>query len=334
MPLQSQSVTQALTVNDEMKQNPPTPASGDLYLLFQHLPYDFAEDLPVYLGPGVCMDNTPQSLLDSAEKGLADFLLPGYNLPGMGLNNCCLRSYPSHNLESLRPENLVFIALLCLRLQVPLQIQIGGQFRLGEDKDPIQEPSLYYLSSPWGINGLRYTPSAIEKSSAIMERVLTLKQLCADRLIAALILFSQVTLGQSKSFQLSHLGLFSALEALFVPSGDKGFSLSKRISAFLRDFDFPDPIDGWVKSEYIKGRHKLAHGIHDATFDAKLRPERYQAFGRLHEITRLALLGFLSMESEALRELSRSSGRTLQKLLDSISTASGVFLEEQKFWAG
>ena len=318
-----------------MKFNVPISKSGDLYLLFHHLPYDFEEDLPLSIGPDICLDNTPQIWLDSAEEGLADFLLPGYNLPGMGLNNCCVRCYSRPSSEKkLSPENLLFLSLLCLRLHIPLEIRIGGQFRLGDDEERILEPTLYELSSPWSIDGsMRYTSSAIAKSSAIMERLINVEQLNFNRLTTGLIFFSQVTLGQSKSFQLSHLGLFAALEALFVPSGNKAASLSKRISHFLCNFNFPESMDEWIKDEYINGRHKLAHGIHDATFGTKLRPERYQAFGRLHEITRLALLGFLSMDSEKLKELTKGSGNNLQRVLDHLTPASGNFLKSQKCWA-
>lgn len=313
----------------------PIPKSGDSFLLFHHLPYDCEEDLPLSLGPGICLDNTPQPWLDCAEKGLADFLLPGYSLPGMGLNNCCLRCFSSLSPEkSLSPDNLLFLSLLCLRLHIPLEINIGGQFRLGDDEDRIKEPTLYELSSPWSIEGsMRYTSSAIAKSAAIIERVISLEQFNINRLTTGLIFFSQVTLGQSKSFQLSYLGLFAALEALFVPSGKKAVSLSKRISKFLHNFNFPESKDNWIKDEYIKGRHSLAHGIHDATFGTKLRPERYQGFGRLHEITRLSLLGFLSMDSEKLKEWSMGSGNNLQKILDNLAPASGDFLKEQKCWA-
>ena len=318
-----------------MKLNLPIPKSGDLYLLFHHLPYDFDEDLPLSLGQYICLDKTPQIWLDSAEKGLADFLLPGYNLPGMGLNNCCIRchSIPSSE-KKLSPENLIFLSLLCLRLHIPIGIRIGGQFRLGDNEERILEPKLYELSSPWGIDGyMRYTGSAIEKSAAIMERLIDVEQLNLNRLTSGLILFSQITLGQSKSFQLSHLGLFAVLEALFVPSRNKAASLSERVSRFLCNIDFPETMDKWIKDEYINGRHKLAHGIHDATFGENLRPERHQAFGRLHEITRLSLLGFLSMDSEILKELNRSSGNNLQRGLDTLTLSSGKFLKDQKCWA-
>lgn len=318
-----------------MKLNLPVPKPGDLFLLFHHLPYNFEEDLPLPIGPDVCLDNTPQIWLDSAEEGLADYLLPGYSLPGMGLNNCCLRCFSRSSPEKkLAPENSIFLSLLCLRLHSPLAIKIGGQFRLGDDDDRILDPTLYELYSPWSINGsIRYTPSAIAESAAIAERLIVIEQLSLNRLITGLIFFSQVTLGQSTSFQLSHLGLFAALEALFVPSGNKAASLSQRIANFLCNFKFPEPMDKWIKDEYINGRHKLAHGIHDATFGTKLRPERYQAFGRLHEITRLSILGFLSMDSEKLKELSKSSGNSLQKALDNLSPASGNFLKAQKCWA-
>jgi hypothetical protein len=315
--------------------NIPISKQGDLYLLFHHLTYDFEVDLPLPLGPGVCLDRTPQDWLDSTEKGFADYILPGYNIAGLGLNNCCLRCFSrSIPEEKLGPENLIFLSLLSLCLHLPLPINIAGQFRLGDNEERITEPKLYELSSPWSINSYKlYTPSAIAESAAITERLINIERLGCKKLITGVNYFSHVSLGRSNSFQLSHLGLFAALEALFVPSGNKAASLSKRISKFLSNFDFPELMDKWVKDEYINGRHKLAHGIDDATFGTKLRPEKYQAFGRLHEITRLSLLGFLSMESENLIELSKGSGNSLQRMLDNLNTAYGKFLMGQKCWA-
>ena len=51
---------------------------GDIFLLFHELPYDFSQDIPISVGPGVCVDMTPQALLSSAEQGLSDYVLPGY----------------------------------------------------------------------------------------------------------------------------------------------------------------------------------------------------------------------------------------------------------------
>lgn len=316
--------------------NLPEAKQGDLFLLFHHLPYDFSAELPLPLGPGVCLDTTPQEWLDSSHQGLADYLLPGYSCPGMGLNNCCLRCFYHPNPEEeLSPRDLLFLSVLALRLHSPIDIRIGGEFRVGGEDDRILDPTLYEISSSWNRENFgRYTPAAITASGSIADRLVAVGQLGLTRLQTGLILFSQVTIGFSKSFQLSYIGLFAALEALFVPSGNKAATLSRRISNFLSNFQFPEAMGKWIKDEYITGRHKLAHGIHDATFRAKLRPLRRQAFGRLHEITRLSLLGFLSLRDKELGELSTGSGNSLQKALDKLSGASGALLKNQKMWLG
>ena len=315
--------------------NPPEPRQGDVYFLFKRLPYDFSAELPLALGSGVCLDTTPQEWLDSADRGLADFLLPGYSW-GMGLNNCCLRCFYHPNPEEeLSPRDLLFLSVLALRLHSPINIRIGGEFRLGGEDNRILDPELHYISSTWDRENFGpYTPAAITASGSIADRLVTVEQLGLTRLQTGLIFFSHVTLGISKSFQLSYLGLFTALEALFVPTGIKAATLSRRVSNFLSNFQFPEPMEKWIKDEYITGRHKLAHGIHDATLGARLRPSKHQALGRLHEITRLSLLGFLSLGDEELGELSNGSGKSLQKALDKLSGVSGAFLKNQKMWLG
>jgi hypothetical protein len=218
-------------------------------------------------------------------------------------------------------------------LHSPIDIRIGSEFRLGGEEDRILDPILYQMSSSWtGEDFGCYTPEAINASSSIADRLVVVEKLGFTRLQAGLIFFSQVSIGFSKSFMLAYVGLFAALEALFVPSGNKAVTLSRRVSNYLSEFVFPEPMEEWIKDEYINGRNKLAHGIHDATFGAKLRPPRHQAFGRLHEITRLSLLGFLSLSNDELGELSSGSGNSLQKALDKLISASGAFLKNQKMW--
>ncbi len=77
----------------------PEPDQGDIFLLFNDLPYDFNADLPLPIGSGVCIDTTPQEWLDSSDQGLADYLLPGYSLPGVVLNNCCLRCLKTKEVQ-------------------------------------------------------------------------------------------------------------------------------------------------------------------------------------------------------------------------------------------
>ncbi len=100
----------------------PEPDRGDIFLLFNDMPYDFSADLPLPIGKGVCLDTTPQEWLDALEQGLADYLLPGYSLLGVGLNNCCLRCFHRPNpTEELRQgtyfsfQCLLFVCILQLR---------------------------------------------------------------------------------------------------------------------------------------------------------------------------------------------------------------------------
>lgn len=311
------------------------PKAGDLYLLFHDLPFNFDEDLPLKLGPGVCLDSTPQCLLDKADPALADYLLPGYHLPGMGLNNCCLRCY-AKRVPNLNSSDLFFVSLSALRLRAPIGIRIGGQFKLGPKHDPVSEPTLYEICSSWQPDqGKRFSSSDIIASAAIARRLIQISKLGYKRMVTAIVFFSQVTLGFSRSFQLSYLGLFAALEALFVPEGrGKANILGRRVSRFLKKFPFPENLEDWIKKEYSLGRNKLAHGIHDASLETKMRGSRSLAFGRLHEITRLCILGFISMKGGELFSLSSMTGKGLQPKLDILSPASGRFIRKQQMWLG
>src|SRR5918992_981779 len=97
------------------------PRAGDFFLLFHDLRFEFDEDLPLNLAPGVCLDSTPQCVLDKVDPALAHYLLPGYNLPGMGLNNCCLRCYME--APRLNSSDLFFVSLSALRLTAPIVIR-------------------------------------------------------------------------------------------------------------------------------------------------------------------------------------------------------------------
>jgi hypothetical protein len=306
---------------------------GDLYLLFHKLPFDFGTDLPLDLGPGVCLDSTPQYLLDKAEPALASYVLPGYNLPSSGLNNCCLRCY-SDGAPDLSPADLLFISLLALRLRAPIGISIAGRFKLGPEHDPIGEPTLYQTHSSWQPRqGESYSSNDIIKAAAITRRLIQVSGHGYNRIVTSIVFFSHVTL--SNSFQLSYLGLFAGLEALFVPEGKgKGNKLGRRISRFLGKASFPADLGKWIEREYNFGRNKLAHGVHDASLGTVMRTANSDAFGRLHEIARLCILGFISMKDNELSRLSSMTGTSLQAELDKLPSASGPFVEGQQMWLG
>ena len=124
---------------------------GDLFLLFQRLPYDYKIDLPIPLGPRIYLDYTPQDILASADpQALADYVLPGYNLPGMGITNCCIRASGSDSdTDRPKPKDLLFLAILGLRLQAPISIEVAGKFEIGPEDEPIKNPESFGMISSW-----------------------------------------------------------------------------------------------------------------------------------------------------------------------------------------
>lgn len=313
-----------------------TTKSGDVFLLFHKLPFDFDEDLPLDIGPNIYLDATPQYLLATAEPALTDFVLPGYHLPGIGLTNCCLR-YPAGAtvLPELEPKSLFFNSIAALRLRAPIEIGIAGQFEFRPKPEGhiLENPELFQLVSIWQpFKNRHYSDKDVRLASEIATHILQLEK--HKRLMSAFVLFSQVTCGLSKSFQLAYLGLFSALEALFVPQGKKADTLAIRIARFLNRFDSDGSLEKWLSHEYKHGRSQLAHGIQDVKPWEKTRLSKVEAFGKLHEIARLCILGFLSMDDKKLVSLSGKTGTDLHNELDSLDPATGRFLDGQCMWLG
>lgn len=308
--------------------------SEDPCLLFDEFLYcDLKERLPLIVGPNVYLDHTPYDILDRKDlPELAPGVFPGY--PFSKPAPLCLRS-PATGVGQWRlpSDVLFFLTLHALRLCKPAEIKIEGSFELGRGSD-IKSMTLFHLTSPWKPedNANYYTAKDIKFSEKVAQRQLDLWGLKYKRINSAMVLFSQVTCGFSKSFQMSYLALFAALEALFVPKGKKAKTLACRAANFLSPFNFPELKD-WLEKEYECGRNDLVHGVQDVVPWAKdLSPEKAVALGRLHEITRLSILGFMSLGDNQLESLSKRSGKELQKELDSIVPPSGRFLEGQQMW--
>ncbi len=311
--------------------------TGDLFLLFHRLPYDFELDLPTPLGPGVYLDYTPHDVLASVDPpALADYVLPGYNLPGMPITNCCLRAESRYcDKDSPKPKDLLFLVILGLRLQAPISIEVAGKFELGCEDDPIKEPESFGMLSSWHpLSEKEYTTKDIEKTQKIVNKIIRLGMLHEKSLMSAIILFSHASCGFAESLQLAYLGLFSALEALFFPKGNKAKSLAKRTASFLSSFDGDGSLESWVKNQYMHGRSELAHGIQDVNPWIKLRKSKHDSYGKLHEVVRLSLLGFLSLQTSEIVNLTKQSGNRLQQELDSLPPAKGTFIEGQGMWLG
>jgi hypothetical protein len=322
----------------------PPITSGDIFLLFYTFPFDFEAELPIGIGPAVLLDSTPQQILDEADPAaLADFVLPGYNLPGIGLVQCCLRKPVSITPpEGITALNAIFWSVAGLRLVAPLGIEIAGKFEVSNNQG-ISSPNLYNLRSAWQpLSGKFYSGPLVDTASRIAYRIIGIRN--EKRLFTAFNLFTQVTIGMVSSLQMAIMGLFAALECLFVPKGNHARTLATRVAGFLSGFEFPAEMSEWLEHEYIHGRSKLVHGVPDIhpsgtqptqvgqQNEGRRDTTRTVAFGRLHELARLSILGFLSLPDQTIKDHSAANGTRLQGLIENLGRAHGEFIAQQAVW--
>jgi len=314
---------------------------GDIFLLFQKLPYDFHSDkLPIKIFENLYFDDTPSELLDwqrfysgGAEvDGLLEhvsrvnIVLPYYNLSDR-VNHCCFRydTLKTSQYPNVAASSLFANLITALRLQKPCPIVGGGQFEVGSDDEPIKNPASWNRTTVHNPRDAgHYSNDDIQVASNITKDLLEIRQANDERqLESALIYFSQVSQGFSISLQLSYLGLWAALEALFRPTGtNKAKTIAKRITAYLSGFlENDEDVEQWLITEYIKRRSEFIHGSHIAPPDLQNVRRGKDAFPELHEVTRLCLLGFLSMEKSQRRQVFQKKG--MQKRLDSLACAEG-----------
>lgn len=313
-----------------------TLSNGDTVLLFQNLPFEFDMDLPLTPSTGVSVDSTPHSVLQTPDDDhLPCYVLPGTKLPGMGINNCCLVSKASSpGPREDTPESRLFLYVAALRLLAPAPISIAGQFVYGGDDDPISRPKLLNMQSMWQPDTTyRYCGAELLCGGRILDRINSSIQTGPERLKCALMMFTQITTGFSTSYQMCVLGLYTALEALFEPSGRSNYAktLGSRVGQFLSSFDEGIGIGDWIQRHYISERHSLSHGFWQFSPDPNHFSTRQTEFGKLHEILRLSLLGFLSMEPTAVAFLALPKKKR-QQPLDDLKPATGDFLRGQKMW--
>jgi hypothetical protein len=321
------------TVDSSHRKNAPPREPGDTFLLFSQFPGQLLlEDLPLAVGPDVYVETTPVDVLENADPpAFADFVLPGYHVDWTLWSNRCLRCPRAGNRASKRePGVLLFNSLAALRLWDPARICIEGKFELGKN-EAMENAVLFHLKCPSPFDASSfYSPADVASAAAIAQRQLELWELGYQRVVTATTLFLHVTCGFSVSFQMSYLGLCSALEALFVPQGaKKATTLANRAARFLT---LPETVGDWLEGEYGCGRNRLAHGDDDAVPWGKLREERRLAFGALHEIARLCILGFASLENGELAALSVKSAKRVQGRLDALAPAAGRFMDGQGPW--
>ena len=329
----------------------PSYKPGDIFLLFQEMPYDFDDsgEPPIKILENLYFDWTPSVLLDpkhfsssnrrvdSRNASLINMVLSGVR------RDYCLRydSGKTNQYPDLKPGDLFSIFITALRLQKPCLIEVAGRFTFGGDDDPMQDTDLLLcLTSVHNLtDGSYYSQNDLRRSLDITKDLLEILQSGDENWIkSALTYFSQVTQGFSQySLQLSYLGLWAALEAIFQPPKyQKAKPLAKRITDYVfpfssSHFNSPQDMEKWLENEY-KRRNAFIHGSHVAPPNLRNVTKSPDAFSKLHEITRLCLLGFLSLEKSERMKILQQKNDQLQCTLDNLGQAKGKYLDQQKMY--
>jgi hypothetical protein len=327
------------------------PEPGDVFLLFQEIPYDFDDrgEPPIKILENLYFDWTPQKLLDSKRfssdrpDDLRNSALVNMVRSGPRRHYCLRYENGKINQNPDKIAELFSIFITALRLQKPCLIEVAGRFTFGGDDEPMQDTDLLLcLTSVHNLtDGSYYSQNDLQHSSDITKDLLEILQSGDENWIkSALTYFSQVTQGFSQySLQLSYLGLWAALEALFQHEDEKiGKTLAKRITAYLFSgfgfphFDSPQDMEEWLKNEYKHRRNRFAHGSHIATPTLQNITKAPDAFSKLHEITRLCLLGFLTFDKSERTQILQQTGKQLQHTLDNLGQARGKYLDQQQMY--
>ena len=84
-----------------------------------------------------------------------------------------------------------------------------------------------------------------------------------------------------------------------------------------------------LTTEYRNYRNPIAHGMNNVEPETILLPRNYDYFCRFHELARLSILGFLSMDVPMKDELLKGTGASVQNALDGIVPATGEFINRK-----
>ena len=321
---------------------------GDIILLFQSLPFSLDRDLPLKIGPNVFISEYPHEIID---RRLTDeeyngqireiysamnLVAPGCHYdPHMYSNYCLYRpAVKKVTIKNTMPD--MFNVIICLRLLKPFRIQIAGGFQIGKNY-LIDKPHLYWDESPWfpkhsgPIITHYFLDEDIEKCAELVNKIIEIDKQKIRRLLSAYVLFGQISRGASDSYQMAYITLFAVLEALFRPTkSDTGKSLANRVSRFLRNLESPFNIKTFIKNEYENERN-IVHGYQDVSIFSRLRKSKLIKFGKLYEITRLCLLGFLLMDINNLKTRYFPT-RISDKIFDNITPLPKEFFTLHKMY--
>jgi hypothetical protein len=271
-------------------------------------------------------------------KGI-DAAMMSQALPGFGVGyipNVCLHRKDLGKEERAEKSNF-WIAVAAFRLFSPFAIRVSGELHLGSNGSlgatlPHERMSPWFPPQGTSHSFTRVDLPLVATIASRFDELLKMDA-AAPRIHSASWLFTQITTGTSNSYQLTCLGLFAILEALFDPQGyGKGGTMAARVGAFLSDFQSGWDIESFIAKEYVLTRHYLSHGAFSPKPNEDLSPQKAEVVGRLHEIVRLSLLGFMGLTDIELQGLFSRSSKKNRTGLAALGKAQGQFLNKQKMW--
>ncbi len=289
--------------------------AGDRIFLFNDLP-GTPNALPFSIAKGIQLILCPSEYWNNDDDALKSyryiFPLANFNIPCRNISICI-----SQHIDN--QDEAFSLFLLALRLVKPLPINVSGAFTY-LNKNQFDENSLLLLWRQTLINsgfpyktGLKdeYNNNDFNRAKHLYNRILDLKKHPRQyrRLLWAIIWFKEVTLGVSNSYSMLYQGLFSSLEAFF-GSPSKAKILKNRVSTFLTKIygnHRAKVLGEFIYNEYKNKRNKVSHGnplFHSTNvkLSSPLPLKKYKELLKLHEITRITLLGFLGWNEIQLKK--------------------------------
>ncbi len=321
--------------------HPSKREEKDTFLLFKNFPVNINdENLPVPLSNDICISEFPFDILDRNYDELddskqiycnIDYIAPGYRSIWPYEHYCLM--VPHDKMHGDNKYNYMFLTITSLRFIKPLYIHVSGSFQYYKDDFPINNARLYWIYSPWSSSlDDEYHDDDLLLSGDILKRLIEINNLGFKNILSSIVLFNQSTVGLTTSYQMLYLSLFSALEAMFDPRVNKAKSLAYRIDRFLSDIPKNFDIKEFIIKEY-KSERNIIHGKQNiSTMFSKLDEEKVNKIAKLMEITRLCILGFISMDNKFLELYGSDTNGKNNKLLDNLPKAEGKYIEGQKFW--
>lgn len=282
-----------------------------LYLLFSDFEFDFETPLPARLGNGVWLDQiqTVDLAINRPENAAVPPMVVPHQVAGVAQVHVCMRTTIASYAQLDAGLQKLWWALIALRLFKPFRFETSG-YVLINNHEVVAFQSYPFVSMVNPGNVGTINRDCVVGAAAIGRAVRPWRGAGLIRPRSAMIFFAQSTMGLVNSWQLSMLGLFAALEAVFPqpkagaarrlahPDETYNKRLSRRVAGFLGTRAGLNGTEAWLARVYEQRRNSLAHGVAVASARRSQLQSNSNDLVRLHETVRLVLLGMAGIPAQ------------------------------------